>query len=184
MNPEVKTKPRQSRNERARSRGRPTVLRVGPDGIISPFVTHWSRIFYYDLFTGDRGATATHPDGVTNRSRQPARDGATRRLHGNQVETLVTPKDTDHDDWVPRFKTPIEAAAILLGVYIAIYLTVAGIVHVLGSPDATAAAARDAWTAAHSAAPIAAPDSPQRESLSEESERSTDSDVARHDHAD
>lgn len=180
MNPEAEARRRQSGDADARSRGRPVVLHIGPDGIISPFVTHWSRILYYDLYTGDAGGGAQGSGAVNNGgSRQAAPES-----HGNNTEELVARKDPDHDDWIPRFRTPIEAAAILLGIYIAIYLTVAGLVHALGSPDTAAATAAGASIATHSAAPVAAPEMSQRESIGEAGELSTRSDVANHDYVD
>ena len=44
-----------------------------------------------------------------------------------------------------RMRSPIAAAAILLGVYVAMYLAVAGIVHLLTPPDATARVPAGNW---------------------------------------
>jgi len=150
MNCEVDTKDKQSGNETAVSRRKPVVLHIGPEGVVSPFVTHWSRIFYYDLFTGDTGSGApVAPETDRRDSYRPVPDDAAPDLHRENKETFVPRKDPDHDNWIPRFRTPIEAAVILLGIYATIYLTVAGIVHVLGSPDATAAVAPDTSIARH-----------------------------------
>jgi hypothetical protein len=51
----------------------------------------------------------------------------------------VAAKDSSHDAASSRARTPIRAAAVLLGIYIAMYLAVAGIIHVLTSPDAAVA---------------------------------------------
>jgi len=186
MNPEVKAKPRQTSERRARSRGGPAVLTIGRDGVVSPFVTHWSRIFYHDLFTGNTHGNALDSASVGDGERRQTQEFEAPHVHRSNVETIVTRKHPDRDEWIPRFRTPIEAAVILLGIYVAIYLTVAGIVHAVGSPDAAAAAKPDTSIAAHSvepvAPPVAAAGSLQRESLGEETERSTEEYA--HDHVD
>ena len=48
-------------------------------------------------------------------------------------------KDSSHDAASSRTRTPIRVAAVLLGIYIAMYLAVAGIIHALTSPDAAVA---------------------------------------------
>ena len=44
-----------------------------------------------------------------------------------------------------QMQSPIAAAAILLGIYVAMYLAVGGIVHVLTPPDAAAHVPSDNW---------------------------------------
>lgn len=83
--------------------------------------------------------------------------------------------DPSHDAGSHRIRSPITAAAILLGIYIAMYLVVGGVVHVLASLDATAAVAPDRSMAPASAAtasspPVGVGDSPSRHN----SEPSTD----------
>jgi hypothetical protein len=185
MKPEVKAKQTRSGDRKRGPSATPAVLQIGPDGIITPFVTHWSRIFYYDLFSAEAGlepanATEKHAEALP----RPAEPFAVPDGRRKEVETSMARKDSDQDDWLPRFRTPIEAAVILLGLYIAIYLAIGGIVHVLGSPDAAAAAARNAAIAKHAAAPSAAVESPRREPLDDESERSMDSEATSHDHVD
>jgi hypothetical protein len=53
-------------------------------------------------------------------------------------EVLLESKDTRHDAGLRRTATPIRAAAALLGIYVALHLAVAGIIHILSSPDAFA----------------------------------------------
>ncbi len=60
---------------------------------------------------------------------------------------FVATEDTNHGADYPRARSPIKTAAILLGIYIAMYLAVAGMVRVLTSPDALAATVPDTSTA-------------------------------------
>jgi hypothetical protein len=52
----------------------------------------------------------------------------------------VTTNSAGDDAGIPRIKSPIAAGVVLLGIYIAMYLAVAGVIHVLTSPDAAAVA--------------------------------------------
>lgn len=49
-------------------------------------------------------------------------------------------RDPGHDVGNERLRSPIAAAAILLGIYVAMHLAVGGVIHVLTPPDAVAAA--------------------------------------------
>jgi hypothetical protein len=48
--------------------------------------------------------------------------------------------NTSDDADSRRFRSPIRSGLILLGIYIAMYLAVGGVVHILTSPDAAAVA--------------------------------------------
>ena len=63
---------------------------------------------------------------------------ATTRLSNTPVqkEIFVTTKDASDDAGTPRTRSPIAAGMTLLGIYIAMYLAVAGVIRVLTSPDA------------------------------------------------
>jgi hypothetical protein len=78
--------------------------------------THWSRIFYHDLFS-------------------------------QQKETHVYPKRTQSfeliDETRPPSRSPLASAMLLLGIYIAMYLAVAEVVHVLAPAQAATAVVRD-----------------------------------------
>jgi len=67
-------------------------------------------------------------------------------------ETFMAPED-GRDNEYP--KTPTESALVLLAIYIALYLSVAGLVHIVTSPHANAAVApsRSAATASTVAPP-------------------------------
>ena len=130
---------RQVHDEATRSR-EPVTQRTEPDAIISPFVTHWSRIFYYDLGTGDHDGSTPNPGETTDGGlRQPSKDCVTHHLHGKYTG-IVARKKPSHFDRTPSSRSRIKAAAVLLGIYIAVCLCVAGEVHILGSPEAAAAA--------------------------------------------
>ena len=130
---------RQVYDEATRSRG-PVAQRTEPDAIISLLVTHWSRIFYCDLVTGDHDGSTPNPGETTGGGlRQPSKDCAAHHSRGKHTE-LVARKDPNHDDPTPSSKAPIKAAAVLIGIYIAMYLCVAGLLHILDSPRTAAAA--------------------------------------------
>ena len=59
--------------------------------------------------------------------------------HGKYTK-IVARKQPSHYDRTPSSRSPIKAAAVLLGIYIAMYLCVAGLLHILGSPEIAAAA--------------------------------------------
>jgi hypothetical protein len=130
---------RQVHDEATRSRER-VAQRTEPDAISSPFVTHWSRIFYYDLVTGNHDGKTPNPGETTDGGlRQPSKDCVAHHSHGKYAK-IVTRKHPSQDDRTPSSRSPIKAAAVLLGIYIAMYLCVAGLFHILGSPETAAAA--------------------------------------------
>ena len=51
----------------------------------------------------------------------------------------MAPRDQDPGDGSSRFKSPIQAAAVLFGIFVAMYLAVAGLLRVVTTPDAIAA---------------------------------------------
>lgn len=51
-------------------------------------------------------------------------------------------KDQAQGDGFPRTTTPTKAAAALLGIFIAMYLAVAALLHMVSGPDAAAATAK------------------------------------------
>ena len=91
---------------------------------MQPTETHWTRIFYCDLY-------APH---------------AAARVHEERKETAM-PDRNSRDPHRPWGGTPLGAALVLLGIYIAMYLAVAEVVHILSPADAAAAEARDIRTA-------------------------------------
>jgi hypothetical protein len=108
--------------------------------MISPFVTHWSRIFYQDLFTGGHDGSTPNPGEATDsRLRRPSRDFVAHRSRG-EYTGIVARKNPSQDDRTPSSRSPLKAAAVLLGIYIAMYLCTAGLLHILGSPEIAAAA--------------------------------------------
>jgi hypothetical protein len=130
---------RQVHDEATRSR-EPVAQRTEPDATITPFVTRWSRIFYYDLVTGDHDGSAPNPGETTDGGlRQPSKVCVAHHSHGVYTG-IVARKNPSHDDRTPSSRSPIKAAAVLLGIYIAMYLCVAGLLHILGSPETAAAA--------------------------------------------
>ena len=73
------------------------------------------------------------------------------------TESCVTTNNTGDDAGIPRIKSPIAAGMVLLGIYIAMYLAVAGVIHVLTSPDAATAMAPEGSMAPASAASASNP---------------------------
>ena len=89
-------------------------------------------------------------------------------------EHFVTIKHPSRDVGSPRNKPPIMTAAILVA--IATYLSIAGVIHVLSSPDATAAVARDISTSRMAAAGASTlPVTPRSHLAGQGSERSDNS---------
>jgi len=92
--------------------------------------THWTRILHQDLFDAPARAVARSPE---------------------RKETRMTTRQTQpHDPELAR--SPLGSAMILLGIYIAMYLAVAEVVHVLAPAEASPVASR-AEQAATSSAP-------------------------------
>ena len=77
-------------------------------------------------------------------------------------------KDINHDADSHRARSPIKAAAVLLGIYIATYLAIAAEVHFLASPDAAATVAPDSSIAPSAAATASRPPVGVGESLESE----------------
>jgi hypothetical protein len=113
--------------------------------ITPPVVTHWSRIFYRDLFDADDEPCLPPPDSDGHRSGPPqlqlinAHDIAIRRRWIVKKQDFHPETDSD------RMQSPIAAAAILLGIYVAMYLAVGGIVRVLAPPEAVAHVPAGNW---------------------------------------
>ena len=84
--------------------------------------THWTRILYHDLYAPHAGAAAAP-------AARPRK------------EIPMASKPSHEDRLIGR--TPLGAAMVLLGIYIAMYLAVAEAVQVLSPPDAAAAVARE-----------------------------------------
>lgn len=105
--------------------------------------THWTRIFYHDLFSEPADAVARDSDALTDDDpAAPASDSVIRRARG-QREAMAMAADVRRDDGGSKFGgSPIAAAVILLGVFIATYLAVAGLVRVLSGPDTTSVVMR------------------------------------------
>jgi hypothetical protein len=103
--------------------------------------THWSRILYYDLLTPDTGGGATAP------------------VRRRKETFMTTRKSRPRGDRIIE-SSPLGSAMILLGIYIAMYLAVAEVVHVLTPPDALAAVAREQAVAAETAIGPGAPANP------------------------
>lgn len=105
--------------------------------------THWSRILYHDLFREPADGVARDADASTGDDPvSPASDSGIRRARG-QLDAMAMATDVyrDDGDFTPG-RSPIAAAVILLGVFIATYLAVAGLVRVLSGPDTTSVAMR------------------------------------------
>ena len=114
------------------------------DLVVSPIDTHWSRILHYDLFSGQTGDSTSDPRELAERY-MPARYGfMTAPSRGKNREIFVATKSSSRDTGSDRIGSRIKATAVLLGIYIAMYLAVWVILHALTSPEATAAIAPDA----------------------------------------
>jgi hypothetical protein len=69
-------------------------------------------------------------------------------------ERYVTTKDANDDVGTRHVRSPIAAGLLSLGIYIAMYLAVAGVFHVLTPPDAVAIAPNGASAATASKPPV------------------------------
>jgi len=101
--------------------------------------------------------------GIFSRQRPRATNvPAAPRDEGKYVTTGVPREDTG----IVGARSPMAAGLTLLGIYVAMYLIVAGLVHVLTSPDAAAIASErstaPASTATASNPAVDADDSPSR----------------------
>jgi hypothetical protein len=149
------------------------------NAVMPPLDTHWSRIFYYDLFTTYCGGSTPDPSGTTKGDlMSPAFDFRTRPSCGENKEMFVATKDSSRDAGSHRLGSPIQAAPILLAVVIAMYLAVAGVVHVLVSRDAAAVVPDSSPTPASAATasdpPVSAGQS-SSDSVDQDSERTDNS---------
>jgi hypothetical protein len=120
------------------------------DLVSSPIETHWSRILHYDLFSGRTGDGTSDPRELAERYMPAAYGLMTVPSRGKNREIFVATKSSSRDTGSDRIGSRIKATAVLLGIYIAMYLAVWVILHALTSSDATAAIAPGA-----SIAPIA-----------------------------
>ena len=75
--------------------------------------------------------------------RQPSKDCVAQHSHGKYTG-IVVQKNPSHYDRTPSSRSPIKVAAVLLGIYIVMYLCVAGLLHILGLPEISAAASMTA----------------------------------------
>jgi hypothetical protein len=105
--------------------------------------THWSRILFHDLFGERGGSVARDPDASTDEDPgSPASDAGIRRGRGQfGAMAMTTDVYRDDADFSPG-RSPIAAAVVLLGVFVAAYLAVAGLIRVLSSPDTTSVVMR------------------------------------------
>jgi hypothetical protein len=108
------------------------------DLVISPIDTHWSRILYYDLFSGRSGDS-------TSDSREFAAYGLrTLSSRGKNREIFVATRSSSRNTGPDHVGSRIKATAVLLGIYVAMYLAVWVILRALTSSDATTPIAPDA----------------------------------------
>jgi len=123
--------------------------------------THWSRMLYYDLFSANAEECGSDPVGTAARDlRAP-----TRSTHQKDGGIPVAAKESDRNNAPQRSGFSPQSAAILLVVFIGLYLAVAGASHV-GSPDAELAPDRPEISAM-----ISASKSPSAESGDANSQR-------------
>src|SRR5512142_3019581 len=104
-----------------------------------PVATHWSRILYCHLLDPDDNDAQERSAKFASENRErsfgselvSAHDAAPQRRWLVQNEVL-------HHDGCESLHSPLAAAAILLGIYVAMYLAVGGIVELLTPPEAAA----------------------------------------------
>jgi len=96
--------------------------------------THWTRIFYCDLYA-------------------PQAEALTRQ----ERKEIVMASRHSHDTDRPIGGSPLGAAMVLLGIYLAMYVAVAGVVHVLTPQEAAAADRQPAAAAAAAPSPLSNP---------------------------
>ena len=102
--------------------------------------THWSRILHYDLYTAHADGCAPDPGYLVNgESGSSASDLAAPSSRWNDKDTSVAPDGPGRGTGSRRKGSAIHAATTRLAIFIAIYVAVAGAVHVLFWPDAFAA---------------------------------------------
>lgn len=99
--------------------------------------THWSRILFHDLFEA------------------PPRAERARVVSRQKEIRMNTRQPQQHD---PAFgRSPLGSAVILLGIYIAMYLAVAGIVHALSPSESATVHSLEMQTLAGSGSSMPAP---------------------------
>lgn len=96
--------------------------------------THWTRILYYDLFSSNSDDYESDPAGATAGESQPP----IRSMHEKDGGILVAEKESGRNNAPQGSGFFTQAAAIVLVVFIGLYLAVAAASHV-GSPDAALA---------------------------------------------
>ena len=113
---------------------------VQDNTITPPVVTHWSRIFYSNLFDDDPDDEPWLPPSDSNGHRSAREPSELIGAHDTAMQRrwIVEKQDFHRETGSDQMQSPIAAAAILLGIYVAMYLAVGGIVHVLTPPDAAA----------------------------------------------
>jgi hypothetical protein len=107
---------------------------------------------------------------------QPIETHWSRILHCDifnaDEEIFMAPEDTRDNE---HSRTPTESALVLLAIYVALYLGVAGLVHILTLPHANAAVAPSVATAPASVAPPSSfPVSALESAAKEATERTTE----------
>jgi hypothetical protein len=117
--------------------GTTTSLRLGkPAGVslIPSTDTHWTRILYYDLFTGADDSTvgASELAGATNDFRTPSSRETNR-------EIFVAAKGSSRDVGSRRTRSPFQATVVMLGICVAMYLAVWLALRAMTASDAAAA---------------------------------------------
>ena len=96
--------------------------------------THWTRILYYDMLSSNSDDYESDPAGATAGESQPP----IRAMHEKDGGTLVAEKEPGRNNAPQGSGFFTQAAAIVLVVFIGLYLAVAAASHV-GSPDAALA---------------------------------------------
>src|SRR5262245_51227674 len=102
-----------------------------------PVATHWSRIFYFDLFRANPDDAAATPHDAGHGGRPIVRT-LRRTSHAHPQETFMARNDSQHEFGLDRVKSPVVVGVIMLGIYVAMYLSVAAVVRVIAPEDAQA----------------------------------------------
>ena len=114
------------------------------DVVISPVETHWSRILYYDLFSSRSGDSTPDSREFADGYMPAAYGLRTLPSRGKNREIFVATKRSSRDTDLDHVESRIKGTAVLLGIYVAMYLAVWVILRVLTSSDATTSIAPDA----------------------------------------
>jgi hypothetical protein len=137
--------------------------------VIPPIATHWSRILYYDLFTGRTDDSTADLSEFAEGYMPPTYDFRTLPSRGKNREIFVATKGSSGDTGSHRIGSRIKPTAVLLSIYIAMYLAVWGILRIEISSDATAAIAPDTSMAPSAAATLSTSQADLSESPSSDS---------------